>query len=101
MEAERLNWVADVRGVGAALPSAPKQLWHVVHDDGDEEDLEEHELSKARKYFDEDMEEMPPDDDDEKDDDDEVVSTIGKHKSFTYIGPNCPVDRTAVVLIGV
>lgn len=46
----------------------------MVHDDGDEEDLEEHELSKARTYFDDDVEEMPPDDDDEKDDDEEVVS---------------------------
>lgn len=50
----------------------PHQLWHVVHDDGDEEDLEEHELSKARTYFDQDVEEMPPDDDEEKEDDDVV-----------------------------
>ncbi|CAM9326712.1 unnamed protein product [Scytosiphon promiscuus] len=39
--------------VAAHLPAknGDPELWHVVHDDGDEEDMEEHELSKARKYF--------------------------------------------------
>lgn len=46
----------------------------MVHDDGDEEDMEEHELSKAGKYFDDGVEEMPEDDNDnEEDDDDEVT----------------------------
>jgi len=58
------------------------QLWHVVHDDGDEEDMEEHELAKARKYFDEGVEEMPSDDDEKDNDDEEVVSVGHQHTCF-------------------
>lgn len=38
------------------------QLWHVVHDDGDEEDMEEHEIEKALKYFDEGIDDQPESD---------------------------------------
>lgn len=35
------------------------QMWHVAHDDGDEEDVEEHELEKAAKYYEDGIEEQP------------------------------------------
>ena len=45
-----------------------------MHEDGDEEDLEEHELAKARKLYDEGVQEMPSDDDEKENEDDDVVS---------------------------
>lgn len=55
----------------------------MVHDDGDEEDMEEHELARARKYLDDDVQDMPEDEEEEeeddnkdKDDDDDEVSLL-------------------------
>ena len=35
------------------------QLWHVLHDDGDAEDVEAHELEKAARYYEGGIEEQP------------------------------------------
>lgn len=37
----------------------------MVHDDGDAEDVESHELEKAAKYYDDGIEEQPDSDEDE------------------------------------
>ena len=62
-------------------------VWHMAHDDGDEEDLEEHEVLRALHAFDEDLSQPPPEDavadellseDDEDDEEGEVPPPPGR-----------------------
>lgn len=62
----------------------------MVHDDGDEEDMEDHEVTRAMKYFDEGVEEMP-DDEEENEEDEEV-------RDITYIDTNAQRAHTQTFL---
>eukprot|EP01041_Mallomonas_annulata_P007017 gene7017-14279_t len=54
-------------------------LWHVVHDDGDEEDLELHEVEDARRRYDKDIQ-NESDDDSDSDNKDQKTSTSTNKK---------------------